>query len=170
MSSSASAWLSHLHFACQRAILATLMPDMLQMAWCLPIKKLIVATNENDILARFLKTGRYEASNVTPTISPSMDIQVASNFERLLFDLEGRDGVRISQMMGEFSQTKQLEMEERPLAKARELFAGMAVSEDETKAAIQRTASVTLENSSIHTRLLVLPLQIVMQTIAPRRS
>ena len=55
----------------------------------LPIEKLIVATNENDILARFLATGRYERGTVVATTSPSMDIQIASNFERLLLELEG---------------------------------------------------------------------------------
>ena len=57
-----------------------------------PIDKLIIATNANDILDRFFKTGRMEVRGVTPTISPSMDIQISSNFERLLFDLYARDG------------------------------------------------------------------------------
>ena len=60
----------------------------------LPVAQLIVATNRNDILARFFATGVYQAGAVVPTTSPSMDIQVASNFERLLFDLCGRDGRR----------------------------------------------------------------------------
>ena len=58
----------------------------------LPIDRLIVATNENDILHRALSAGDYSAGTVTPTDAPSMDIQVSSNFERLLFDLAGRDG------------------------------------------------------------------------------
>ena len=57
----------------------------------LPIEKLVVATNSNDILARALATGRYEVRGVHATQSPSMDIQVSSNFERLLFDAVGRD-------------------------------------------------------------------------------
>ena len=57
----------------------------------LPIAKLVIATNANDILARTFETGRYETGGVTPTISPSMDIQVSSNFERLLFEALGRD-------------------------------------------------------------------------------
>ncbi len=57
----------------------------------LPIDRLIIATNINDILDRSLKTGRYEVHDVLPTTSPSMDIQVSSNFERLLFEASGRD-------------------------------------------------------------------------------
>ena len=53
----------------------------------LPIEKLIVATNENDILCRVINSGEYKPSEVKPSLSPSMDIQVASNFERLLFDV-----------------------------------------------------------------------------------
>ena len=57
----------------------------------LPIDRLIIATNENDILDRTLKSGRYEVKGVKPSTSPSMDIQVSSNFERLLFEASGRD-------------------------------------------------------------------------------
>ena len=72
----------------------------------LPIEQLIVATNRNDILARFFETGIYSAGEVSPTISPSMDIQVASNFERLLFDLCDRDGNRVVELMATFAEEK----------------------------------------------------------------
>ncbi len=65
----------------------------------LPIEKLIIATNHNDILARGLKTGTYAPEGVTPSLSPSMDIQISSNFERLLFDAYGRDGAAINALM-----------------------------------------------------------------------
>lgn len=65
----------------------------------LPIDQLIVATNRNDILSRFFNSGEYRKSSVDPTISPSMDIQVSSNFERFLFDLHGRDGKHVSELM-----------------------------------------------------------------------
>ncbi len=68
----------------------------------LPIDRLIVATNENDILHRALSKGDYSAGQVTPTQSPSMDIQVSSNFERLLFDLGGRDGAATAAAMQGF--------------------------------------------------------------------
>ena len=60
-----------------------------------PIERLVVATNRNDILARFFETGLYRKGTVHRTLSPSMDIQVASNFERLLADLSGRNGAQV---------------------------------------------------------------------------
>jgi len=71
----------------------------------LPIDKLTIATNMNDILERTIKTGRYEILGVIPTISPSMDIQVSSNFERLLFDAYRRDSESIAQLMSSLSQS-----------------------------------------------------------------
>lgn len=68
----------------------------------LPIAKLIVATNVNDILHRALSAGDYSQGTVVPTPSPSMDIQVSSNFERLLFDLGGRDGAALAEQMRGF--------------------------------------------------------------------
>ncbi len=65
----------------------------------LPMGRLVIATNENDILARALDTGRYEPRDVTPTDSPSMDIQISSNFERLLFEAAGRDAGLVSAAM-----------------------------------------------------------------------
>ena len=65
----------------------------------LPVAQLIVATNRNDILARFFASGVYRAEKVTPTISPSMDIQVASNFERLLYDFYGGDGAEVARRL-----------------------------------------------------------------------
>ena len=67
----------------------------------LPIDKLVIATNQNDILHRCLTTGRYQMDGVKPSISPSMDIQVSSNFERVLFDAYGRDGAAVAALMGE---------------------------------------------------------------------
>ena len=65
----------------------------------LPIDRLVIATNENDILARTMKTGRYEMRGVNPTTSPSMDIQISSNFERLLFDASGREAEAVRRAM-----------------------------------------------------------------------
>jgi len=74
----------------------------------LPIKKLILATNENDILSRFFNTGIYGMAGVVPTISPSMDIQVASNFERYLYYKVGQDAAQLTSLMAEFSQAGEL--------------------------------------------------------------
>src|SRR3954462_7622231 len=73
----------------------------------LPVKHLVVATNVNDILVRTLKTGTYEVRTVTPTASPSMDIQVSSNFERLLFDAYARDPAPVRALMGSLAQSRQ---------------------------------------------------------------
>lgn len=74
----------------------------------LPVRRLVLATNENDILARFFKTGEYRAGAAVPTISPSMDIQVASNFERYLYYRLGEDPGRVRELMTGFSQTGSL--------------------------------------------------------------
>lgn len=76
----------------------------------LPIERLIVATNVNDILHRALTTGDYSAGTVTPTAAPSMDIQVSSNFERLLFDLNGRDGAALAAQMAGFEASKAMQL------------------------------------------------------------
>jgi threonine synthase len=76
----------------------------------LPIERLIVATNVNDILHRALSTGDYSASTVTVTAAPSMDIQVSSNFERLLFDGCGRDGAALAEQMRTFEATKAIQL------------------------------------------------------------
>lgn len=78
-----------------------------------PIERLVLATNENDILTRFFNTGLYTATEVVPTISPSMDIQVASNFERYLYDLTGRDGQAVSELMAAFARTKTMDLSQR---------------------------------------------------------
>ncbi|MBB6425072.1 threonine synthase [Sphingopyxis sp. JAI128] len=96
----------------------------------LPVAKLVVATNVNDILHRALASGDYSAGTVTPTATPSMDIQVSSNFERLLFDLAGRDGAAITAMMGEFDAKRAMTIPADMLAGARDLFASASIDGD----------------------------------------
>src|SRR5271170_4583914 len=88
----------------------------------LPIDRLIIATNVNDILARTLSTGAYELRDVVPTTSPSMDIQVASNFERLLFEAYDRDAAAILAMMGSLAQSRRFTLSSRALAAIRAMF------------------------------------------------
>lgn len=76
----------------------------------LPVRRLILATNENDILARFFASGEYSTGRVVPTISPSMDIQVASNFERYFYYLSGRDGARVKEAMEGFAKSGVLKL------------------------------------------------------------
>ena len=96
----------------------------------LPVARLIVATNVNDILARALSSGDYSMQGVTPTAAPSMDIQVSSNFERLLFDLAGRDGVAVTGMMAGFDAEKRLDLPTNMVAEAASLFASARVDPD----------------------------------------
>jgi len=76
----------------------------------LPVERLIVATNVNDILHRALSAGDYSAGTVTPTAAPSMDIQISSNFERLLFDCGGRDGVALAEQMRGFETSRAMRL------------------------------------------------------------
>src|SRR5687767_6740922 len=105
----------------------------------LPIDRLVVATNVNDILARTLATGSYELREVVATSSPSMDIQVSSNFERILFEAGGRDDKSIRAMMGSLAQSRRFALPGGTLSVLRGLFAANRADEHETAAAI-RTA------------------------------
>ncbi|MFN7402058.1 MAG: threonine synthase, partial [Alphaproteobacteria bacterium] len=82
----------------------------------LPMGKLMIASNRNDILTRVLGSGEYRATGVAATLSPSMDIQVASNFERLVFDLYQRDGKKIASLMQDFKTSKSLTLAPEALA------------------------------------------------------
>jgi threonine synthase len=104
----------------------------------LPIKTLAIATNSNDILARTIETGRYEVTGVHPTISPSMDIQVSSNFERLLFESVGRDASTLQGLMNSLTQSGSFAVPEKGLAAIRKLFTAGRASEAETSATIAR--------------------------------
>lgn len=109
----------------------------------LPIARLIVATNRNDILARFFASGRYSAGSVHPTMSPSMDIQVASNFERLLYDLCGQDGQEVRRLMAGFAQRGELSVPADALGRAREMFDAASVDEAETSATMAEVFRAT---------------------------
>ncbi len=102
------------------------------------IERLILATNENDILTRFVNKGDYSLGRVTPTISPSMDIQIASNFERYLYYLYGEDPARVKEAMAEFSRTGRLSFAKEEIARVQEDFLSLSVSQEETLAMIAR--------------------------------
>lgn len=117
----------------------------------LPIDRLIVGANTNDILHRFFQTGRMSIDGVVPTTSPSMDIQVSSNFERLLFDLDGRDGAATDQRMRGFRETGIMEVSERQLAEARTNFDSARLDDAEIAAEIDRTLAETGQLIDPHT-------------------
>jgi threonine synthase len=114
----------------------------------LPIHKLMVATNENDILARTLHDGFYELRGVIATSSPSMDIQVSSNFERLLFDVYQQDDAAIRGLMASLKQSGRFDIAPKPLENIRKIFSAIAVSEAETAheiASVQANCGVLLD-------------------------
>jgi threonine synthase len=105
----------------------------------LPVEKFIVATNSNDILDRFFKTGRMKKEGVSPTLSPSMDIQVSSNFERLLFEFFGRQGAAVDKTMVHFRETGPFHVEQPVLDEAMKLFSSGKQNDAETLDVIQST-------------------------------
>ena len=110
----------------------------------LPIEQLVIATNQNDILDRAIKSGDYKTNGVKPSISPSMDIQVSSNFERALFDAYGRDGAAVAALMDEMK-TGGFSISQGALQMLRETFASGRCSEDETRATITHAYATTGE-------------------------
>ena len=109
----------------------------------LPVEKFIVASNRNDILTRFFATGTMQRRSVAPSLSPSMDIQVSSNFERLLFELLDRDGVEVARLMKRFAKSGSFDVAENVLRSALSLFSGFCLDDDGTKAEIRSTYQQT---------------------------
>ncbi|MGR3570653.1 threonine synthase [Brevirhabdus sp.] len=111
----------------------------------LPIDRLIVATNQNDILHRTLATGAHMKEGVTPSISPSMDIQVSSNFERALFDVYDRDGAAVAQQMEQLKSEGGFTVSQGALGRLRDSFASGRASEAETSDTIRTLFASTGE-------------------------
>ena len=103
----------------------------------LPVERLIVATNVNDILHRALSAGDYSAGTVTPTAAPSMDIQVSSNFERLLFDVGGRDGLALAEQMRGFEASKAMRLTNAQREGAAALFTSTRADADQMSQAMR---------------------------------
>ncbi len=117
----------------------------------LGIDQLIIASNSNDILPRCLLTGTYTMEEVVPTLSPSMDIQISSNFERLLFDLYDCDGVAITNMMTKFRAEKKLTLSPLAWNRFKAEFSGCSISDEDTKRTIATTFNTTGELLDPHT-------------------
>ena len=103
----------------------------------LPINKLVIATNSNDILKRTVNTGIYKPLKVEHTVSPSMDIQIASNFERLIFDACSYNSNRMLKLMDNLNSRGEFKLEKEELRKIRESFCSESLSEGETKSVIK---------------------------------
>lgn len=117
----------------------------------LPIDRLIIATNQNDILHRVFTDGSYTTKGVTPSISPSMDIQVSSNFERALFDAYDHDGSAVAQLMDELKSNGGFPVSQGAIEALRGTYGSGRSSEDETSGAIRSTYSRTGEVICPHT-------------------
>ncbi|MBT6138388.1 MAG: threonine synthase [Rhodospirillaceae bacterium] len=117
----------------------------------LPIERLMVGSNRNDILTRFFTGGTMQVTGVEPSLSPSMDIQVSSNFERLLFDLYDRDGPAVADVLTKFRETGSFTVSQGMLERAQELFEGHATDDTETTRVIAETWKRTAEIIDPHT-------------------
>src|SRR5213075_659439 len=111
----------------------------LARAMGLPIERLVIGTNANDILARYVATGEMTIGPVAASLSPSMDIQVASNFERLLFELKGRNGAAVTADLRAFRDSGALPGDEQGWRRARQLFAAQRVDDKMTLDTIGET-------------------------------
>ena len=107
----------------------------------LPVERLIIASNQNDILPRFFESGAMVREALVPSLSPSMDIQVSSNFERLLFELLDRNGVKTAEIMETFSETGRFDVEQTVLDRVAKLFLAYRVDDAGTLLEIKKTAS-----------------------------
>ncbi|WP_424932698.1 threonine synthase [Amaricoccus macauensis] len=121
----------------------------------LPIDRLVIATNQNDILHRTLDSGAHVKEGVTPSISPSMDIQVSSNFERLLFELYDREGAAVAQLMGELSGAGGFTLSQGALQRLRAEFDSARASEEETSETIRTVLAETGQVLCPHTAVAV---------------
>ncbi|MCE5973999.1 threonine synthase [Sinirhodobacter sp. WL0062] len=123
----------------------------------LPIEQLVIATNQNDILHRCLTTGSYEMDGVKPSISPSMDIQISSNFERALFWAYGKDGAAVAQLMDELKTKGGFAVSQGALQALRETYASGRVSEEETSQTIteelKRSGELLCPHSAVGVRV-----------------
>ncbi|WP_394648312.1 threonine synthase [uncultured Sphingomonas sp.] len=119
----------------------------------LPVAKLVVATNVNDILARALSNGDYSSRAVMPTPTPSMDIQVSSNFERLLFDLGGRDGTALAAQMRTFEDARAIRLTNAQTQGASTLFVGERVDTDDMALAMRHAHERSAQIIDPHTAI-----------------
>ena len=119
----------------------------------LPVSRLVIGTNSNDILFRFFETGEMTMAGVEPTLSPSMDIQVSSNFERLLFEMLDRDGAAVRAWLDEFRRTGRMAVSGDRLAAAREIFDAARLDDEGTRRTIRDIYSATGELLDPHSAI-----------------
>ena len=103
----------------------------------LPINKLIVATNENDILQRVINTGEYKPDKVKPSLSPSMDIQISSNFERLLFNILNKEDNKVRDLMNNLNDKGSFKLDDKAINEIKKDFEAVKISDEETLSIIK---------------------------------
>ena len=143
----------------------------------LPVRRIVVATNSNDILARAFTTGRYTRGAVQLTLSPAMDIQSASNFERLYFEAVHRESVETARAFEAFRTSGVIDIPPGALSYMQDIFSGVAIGEDETTRTIVSTLNETGELIDPHTAVAVAALRhvdlegptVVMSTAHPAK-
>lgn len=133
----------------------------------LPVARLVVACNRNDILARFLATNDMSLRPVTPSLSPAMDIQVSSNFERLLFELLGRDAAATGEIMRGFRAAGRMAVPEAAWRRMREQFAGFTLDDAGTEAEIGRLFRASGYLADPHTAIGVAGARAIARTPGP---
>ena len=119
----------------------------------LPVVNFLVGSNRNDILTRFFETGAMTVHGVESSLSPAMDIQVSSNFERLLFEVHGRDGETIKRLMDGLAQSGSYTVEDEPRAAIASQFIGSRLDDDGTKQVIRDTFELTGQLIDPHTAI-----------------
>jgi threonine synthase len=119
----------------------------------LPIRHLVIGSNRNDILTRFLAANDMTARGVEPSLSPSMDIQVSSNFERLLFELMDRDAPATAALIQDFRRTGRMPVPDAAWRRATAVFKGLALDDRQTEAAIRRIYETTGYLADPHTAI-----------------
>ncbi|MDK2856931.1 MAG: threonine synthase [Verrucomicrobiota bacterium] len=130
-------------FAVPTGNFGDIMAGYLAVQMGLPVKKLILATNENNILSRFFNTGTYSIGKVVPTLSPSMDIQVASNFERYLYYHTGQNSGKLRELMDGFAKNRSLSVELNTNGAVDDLFAAGEGNTEQTLATIKKNHAQT---------------------------
>jgi threonine synthase len=118
-----------------------------------PVRRLVIGSNRNDILTRFFASGRMAMGAVSPTLSPSMDIQVSSNFERLLFELHGRDGAAVRRVMTRFREHGVFDVGDDLWRRSLEIFDAKRYDDGETKAVIRAVFEETGELLDPHSAI-----------------
>ena len=119
----------------------------------LPIQRLLIGSNQNDILTRYFETGVMTVEPVVSTISPAMDIQVSSNFERLLFEAYSRDGAAVKRLMDGLEQNGSYTVSPEARDRIAPQFVGSRLDDEATKAIIQKTYDATGRLVDPHTAI-----------------